>query len=169
MTCPTHPCLLLGKKGRGVPTLPSPLSPPTCNLNQSKRRPGAGSTRASAGWISLLRIQDSSLSEPLPQVEIQEFCPSTLEESNISTAVRHITSCSLLDKLVANVRRSHFSSPLPRASHSLDYLVFRKLSSAVLPGTHTIRLPYQLLSQDFPTRTIFRSFKPRSVDSSLHP
>ena len=103
VTCPTHPCLLLGKKGRGVPTLPSPLSPPTCNLNQSKRRPGAGSTRASAGWISLLRIQDSSLSEPLPQVEIQEFCPSTLEESNISTAVRHITSCSLLDKLVANV------------------------------------------------------------------
>ena len=105
---------------------------------------------------------------PLPQVEFQEFRPSNLEESKISTAVRHTTSCSLPDKLVANVRRSHFSSPLPRASHSLDYFVFRKLSSAVLPGTHTIRLPYQLLSRIFLFGPSFGVSNLDLIGSSLH-
>jgi hypothetical protein len=167
-----NPCLRCcwARMAEACRTLLSPLSPPTCNLNQSKRRTGAGSTRAAAGWTAPLRTQESSLSEP-PSLRsgFRNFAHPTLRNQSSQSAVWHTTFCSLPDKLVANVRRSHFSSPLPRASHSLDYFVFRKQSSAVLPGTHTISLPYQLLSRIFTFGPSFGVSNLDLIGSSLHP
>jgi hypothetical protein len=63
---------------RAAATCPSPPSPPTCNPKLSKRRIGAGNTRAVAGWLSPNHSGRALYQSLLPQLEGRNLATVTL-------------------------------------------------------------------------------------------
>jgi hypothetical protein len=88
-------------------TCPSPPSPPTCNPKLSKRRIGAGNSRAVAGWSSPHHSGRALYQSLLPQLEVRNFGPDTLQIVRDPRAVFvHSTPSSQTVKSARAVTRS---------------------------------------------------------------